>query len=185
MITDPTIRGMYVPWPNNWKFRKPSSNPEVREVEWATAGELAEQDVWRERLDALKQLNLTSKAYDRMLEYGIDALFERMDAEGAKYPPTWEDRKKWVERRGQQWHWSDCPNHQKLKNVQDAEMQSALDWLLEISQQKERIKAYVVFAGILRIDPGAEETYLAFGFWKVSQICETLSLEMPDPSEAP
>ncbi len=174
MIVDPEIRDLEVPWPDHWQYKSPSKRVDVRKVQWATARALAEQDVWRDRLDALRQLDLPSDALERMDKPDIDKLFQEMDAEGAKYPPTWKDEQAWVERQGREWHWSQGMNDRRCAKIQDKDLRFEVHHLLEIGQHKERIKAFALLASILKVDPDSDETYVVFTFWKTVSIYETL-----------
>lgn len=115
---------------------------------------MLEQYLWADRFEALRQLNLPDNAIEKVEAMGVDTLFDRMDMEGAEYPPTDDDRKRWLETVGEEWHWSDCPNHQKTQQINDEELQFMLKWLLEFGQQKERIKSSVLLPAILWSDSG-------------------------------
>lgn len=175
MRIDPEIRNLKVPWPDQWKYKEPSKRADVRKLQWATAKELAEQDVWRDRLEALRQLGLPGDAVDRLFDYELEKLCQEMDAAGAKYPPTWENEKVWFELQGKEWHWSQSINHRRCEKIADEELRSGVYWLLEISQHKERIKASVLFTSILRVDPDSEETQQAFDYWKVLSLYDFLT----------
>ena len=180
MIVDPEIRDLEVPCPDHWQFKHPSKRADVRKVQWATARALAEQDVWRHRLDALRQLNLPCDAINCMDEFDTDTLLQEMGAAGAIYPPTWKDEQAWFERQGREWHWSQSMKHRRCAKIQDKALRSGLYHLLGISQHKERIKALVLFASIFKVDPDSDETYLMFTFWKVLHIYEILKGEYGD-----
>ena len=177
MMIDPEIRDLEVPWPDNWQFRKPSARADVREIEWETARELAEQSVWRDRLEALEALDLRTDALDRMAEFDGSKLCAQMDKAGAMYPPTWEDEKTWVERLGHKWDWDQSSSVRQSRIIADSEMRSAVYWLLETRAQKERIKAFVLFASILKVSPAEDDTYRAFTMWKLLSIFEALTRE--------
>ena len=162
-----------------WKYKKPSNRPAVREVEWAIARELHEQDLWVDRIEALRQLNLPDNAIEKAEAMGVETLFDRMAAEGAKYPPTDDDRKRWLEVVGEEWHWSDCPNHQTTQQVQDEELRFMLKWLLEFGQHKERIKSSVLLPAILGVNPDSDETSMVFLVWGMIKVSEELEKEMP------
>jgi len=168
-----------VPWPEMWKYKKPSNRPAVREVEWAIARELHEQDLWADRFEALRQLNLPDNAIEKVEAMGVETLFDRMDMEGAEYPPTDDDRKRWLETVGEKWHWSDSPNHQKTLQVKDEKLRFLLKWLLEFGQHKERIKSSVLLPAILGVNPDSDETSMIFLMWGIIKGSEDLEKEMP------
>ena len=168
-----------VPWPAMWKYKKPSNRPAVREVEWAIARELHEQDLWADRFEALRQLNLPDNAIEKVEAMGVETLFDRMAKEGAEYPSTDDDRKRWLETVGEEWHWSDSPNHQKIQQVKDEELQFMLKWLLEFGQQKEVIKSIVLLPAILGVDPDDVETHAVFRMWQAVIVTKALNKEMP------
>lgn len=184
MIFDPEIRDLDVPWPSCWQHRKPSARAEVRKLEWATARAMAEQDVWCDRLEALRQLDLPGDGFDRMFEYDMDRLEAELEAAGAKYPPTWEDQKSWVESQGKEWDWPLEKNHRRSSKIADREISSEVYWLLEHDDHKERIKAYVLFAALLRVDPDSDDTYIAFLFWKTLHLVDVLN-EIFGPISSP
>lgn len=170
-----------VPWPDIWRFKKPSRRPDVQEVEWATAREYYEQDVWRDRLHALRQLNLPDNAFEKVKEMGVIPLLDRMEKEGAIYPPTDEDRKRWYTHVGEEWDPSKSPHDLKTKNVHDDELRHALYWLLEVGQHKERIKSLVLLPSILGVNPDHPETQAVLSFWCAVSMTEELHKELPLP----
>jgi len=180
---DPEVRDLHVSWPSNWQHKHPSKRADIRKLEWATARELAEQDLWRDRLESLRKLDLPGDALERMVDFDIDRLFRQMEEAGAKYPPTWEDEKAWFEHQGKEWHWSMAISDRWAAKIADKEISSEVYWLLQYGQHKERIKALALFASILQVDPDSNETYIAFTFWKVLAIHDELRASHGDLPE--
>ena len=183
MILDPEIRYLHVPWPSIWEHREPSKRAEVRKLEWATARELAEQDVWRDRLEALKQLDLPDDALEKIGNCEWDRMLQQMDAAGAKYPPTSNDEEGWFQRQGREWHWSQSLNDRKIARIADKDLRSEAYWLLQYGDHKERIKAFVLFVSLLQVDPDSAETFVAFKFWKTLKVFNVLTEVYGEPSQ--
>ena len=179
-----TISKDGIPWPDTWQFREPSKRPDIREIEWATAREYAEQDVWRERLESLQELNLPNRAFEYTKELGLTTLFSQMKEEDAIYPPSDQERKRWYERGGQEWDWSMSPNHLLTSKIPDEKLRHAVHWLLEIGQHKERIKSQVLLPGILKVNPRHPDTGTIFSIWKAVMVAEELQIELPLPDSA-
>jgi hypothetical protein len=170
-----------IPWPDSLQFRKPSSRPDVQEIEWATAREHYEQDLWRERLERLESLDLPGNAIEVMERMGFDVLCERMEAERATYPPTHTQRAGWYEYAGEEWHRSMCPNYRKTDEVNDEKLRYALYELIEIGEHKERIKSSVLLPSILKVSPEHEETNRVFAMWRAITVAIQLEKEFPMP----
>jgi hypothetical protein len=164
-----------------WQFKEPSDRPDIREIEWATAREYYEQDLWRDRWERLKSLDLPGNAIDVTDRMGFDVLYGRMEAEGATYPLTNELRRMWYERAGKKWDWSMSPNHRKTDGVRDENLRYALFWLLEIGEHKERIKSSVLLPSILQVAPEHEQTDEIFSLWLAINVTIQLEKELPMP----
>lgn len=163
---------------------KPSGQPDLQAIEQATENEYAEQNLWCERLDELKRLNLPTNAIAVTKSMGFGALWDRMEAEGATYPPTSQLRRMWYEGAGEEWHISMCPNRQKTRQVKDEKLRFSLQHLLDIGQHKERIKSRVLLPSILRVDPDHEETEGVFSLWFAFNVIVQLEKEFPFPEDA-
>lgn len=173
-----------IPWPYERRFREPSSRPDIQEIEWAIARELHEQNLWCDRSQKLTELGLSDNALEAFVQMGLAELCKRMEAEGATYPPTWEQRKKWCEHIGVEWDWSMNPSSKKTEGVNDEKLRRVLMDLIEVGEQKERIKSSVLLPSILKVDPEHEDTKYVFHIWMASKLVDQLQEKLPMPEPA-
>ena len=178
MKFDPEIENLELSWDKYMQYVEPSKDPAIREIQWADVRELAEQDVWHDRLNKLSRLESANNAIDRLAELGLDELNSRMDAAGAVYPPTSEDRKRWADNNGVKYESEWESSCKKLGHIKDRLMVGRIAHHLSIKIQKERIKSAVMLPTILKVNPTSLESAIAFSLWKTYYVSNFLDDEM-------
>ena len=178
MKIDPEIENLDLSWAKYMVNVEPSKDPAVREIQWANVRELAEQDIWVDRLNKLSRLESSDNAIDRLAELGLDELNSRMDVVGAVYPPKSEDRKRWADENGVKYESEWESSCKKLGHLKDRLMVGQLAHHLSIKAQKERIKSAVMLPTILKVNPTSLESAIAFSMWKTYYVSNFLADEM-------
>ena len=136
---------------------------------------LDEQDVYRERLDAIIELS-ESEVWEKLQRLGEVGIAEVMKDE--RSPACSQDRQKYLEQS-----WEEIPSRLQIEQIEDKDVQIQTYFLNEVAEHRDRIKAVTVFCEAIRPSKGDLIANMIFHFWEDQYIFTQLAEEQKGINE--
>lgn len=118
---------------------------------------LAEQDVYRDRIEAVIGVS-DDEVNAKLAELGGAGILEIMKDESN--PPCSQDRQKILNQS-----WKEIPSRLRIDTIEDKDIGCQAYFLNEVAEHRDRIKEIAVFCEALCINRDNKQADLVFYFW--------------------
>ena len=136
---------------------------------------LAEQDVYRDRIEAVIEVS-DDKVNAKLVELGGAGILEIMKDE--RHPPSSQERQDILNQS-----WEEIPSRIRIDTIEDKDIGCQTYFLNEVAEHRDRIKAIAVFCEALCINRDNKHAGLVFRFWTQYSVYHLLAEEQKGVSE--